>query len=287
MMNKSTYFTQPVNDFVEWLAQRLCGAPIRFAAPNTKHYLHLHDALAVYQWPPRLKAPLPVSDPGLPYIHPSLPPLPGGSNLAANTALLSSIENALSKSYAAGASHGNQLAGAVAATFHWGGVYTKRGNGAWLLKNHHQLHGILSGFALDHARGDDVSKASNLRFNSGMTKVYALLLSDFIIYDSRVAASLAWLAHNWWTTWLKRPAGAFPTELKFGCLAANGSMAPFRNPTTTVFPTLWNSPYKHYTWNVRANWILGDAHKLAGGSSRFANLREVEAALFQMGDRVC
>lgn len=286
-MNKSTYVTQSVKDFVDWLAQRLSGAPIHFAAPKAKPYQYLHDALAVYEWPPRLKAPLPVSVLGLPYLHPPLPPLPGGSNLAANTALLSSLENALSTSYAAGASHGNQLAGAVAATFHWGGVYTKRGNGAWLLKNHHQLHGILGGFALDHARGDDVSKVPNLRFNSGMTKVYALLLSDFIIYDSRVAGALAWLAHSWWTTWLKRSTLLFPAELMFGCLAANGSMAPFRNPDATVFPTLRNSPYKHYTWNVRANWILGDAHKLAGGSSGFANLREVEAALFQMGDRVC
>jgi hypothetical protein len=168
-----------------------------------------------------------------------------------------------------------------------GGVYTKPGNGAWLLKNHHQLHGILSGFARDHAHGDDESKEADLRFNSGMTKVYALLLSDFIIYDSRVAAALAWLALDWWTTRLKRSAGALPAELKFGCLAANGSMAPFRNPDPTVFPTLWNSPHRHYTWNVRANWVLGDAHKLAGGSSRFASLREVEAALFQMGDRVC
>lgn len=286
-MNRSTYFTQPVNDFVDWLAQRLCGAPIHFAVPKAMPYQHLHDALAAYQWPPKLKVPLPVKVAGLPYIHPSLFPLPGGSNLAANTVLLSSLQNALSTSYATGTSHSKQLAGAVAATFHWGGVYTKPGNGAWLLKNHHQLHGILSGFARDHARGDDVSKVSDLRFNSGMTKVYALLLSDFIIYDSRVAAALAWLALDWWTTWSKRSAGALPAELKFGCLAANGSMAPFRNPAPTVFPTLWNSPHRHYTWNVRANWILGDAYKLGGGSSRFANLREVEAALFQMGDKVC
>lgn len=286
-MNRFTYFTQPVNDFVNWLAQRLCGAPILFAVPKAKPYQHLHDALAAYQWPPKLKVPLPVKAPGLPYIHPLLPPLPGGSGLAANTALLSSLQSALSTSYSTGATLSNQLAGAVAATLHWGGVYTKPGNGAWLLKNHHQLHDILSEFARDHARGEDVSIVSDLRFNSGMTKVYALLLSDFIIYDSRVAGALAWLALNWWTIWLNRPAGTLPGELKFGCLAANGSMAPFRNPTTAVFPTLWNSPYKHYTWNVRANWILGDAHKLAGGSSRFANLRELEAALFQMGDRVC
>lgn len=286
-MNKSTYVTRSVKDFVDWLAQRLCGAPIHFAAPKAKPYQSLHDALAAYQWPPRFKAPLLVSVSGRPYIHPSLPSLLGGSNFAVNTASLSSLENALSTSYTAGTSRSNQLAGAVAATFHWGGVYTKRGNGAWLLNNHHQLHGILNGFVRDHARGDDISTVPNLRFNSGMTKVYALLLSDFIIYDSRVAAALAWMAHSWWTTWLKRSTLSFPAELMFGCLAANGSMAPFRNPDPTVFPTLRNSPYKHYTWNVRANWILGDAHKLAGGISGFANLREVEAALFQMGDRVC
>jgi hypothetical protein len=49
---------------------------------------------------------------------------------------------------------------------------------------------------------------------------------------------------------------------------------------------LSNRPYEHYQWNVRANWLLGSAQAMAGERSRFANLRQIEAALFQMGNRV-
>ena len=31
------------------------------------------------------------------------------------------------------------------------------------------------------------------RFNAGITKVYSMVLENFIIYDSRVAAALGWL----------------------------------------------------------------------------------------------
>lgn len=38
---------------------------------------------------------------------------------------------------------------------------------------------------------------ADLRSNAGLTKVYSLVLDDFIIYDSRVAAALAWLVMIW------------------------------------------------------------------------------------------
>lgn len=285
-MDRATYFTPDVVDFVGWLAERLCGAPIHFAVIGAAQYVHLHDALSAYAWPPKLKVPLSCHVPGLPYVHPSLPSLKGGSGLDANTLLLSTLEEALRASFSDDPAHRPKLAGAVAAVLHWGGVYTKPGNGAWLLKNHHQLKEILSTFAADHARGNDISKVSELRFNSGMTKVYALLLENFIIYDSRVAASLAWLVRDWWTGSLKRPISNLPEELKFGCLTANGSAAKRRNPDALVFPNLRGSPRRHYTWNTRANWILDSACNQAGKGSRFKSLREVEAALFQMGNHV-
>ncbi|MHB2080818.1 hypothetical protein [Pseudomonas asiatica] len=41
--------------------------------------------------------------------------------------------------------------------------------------------------------GYPVLRSKHLRFNAGMTKVYALICEDFLIYDSRVAAALGWL----------------------------------------------------------------------------------------------
>jgi hypothetical protein len=119
-----------------------------------------------------------------------------------------------------------------------------------------------------------------------MTKVYSLLIDDFIIYDSRVAAALAWLARRWWTVDLAQPAQTLPELLKFACLPRNGTMAPYSNPDAALFPTLKQKPYDHYTWNVRANWLLATALIVAGPCTVFGSLREAEAALFQMGDRV-
>ena len=147
------------------------------------------------------------------------------------------------------------------------------------------LHAVLNAVLLDHAGGDDISKVSGLRFNAGMTKVYALLIPDFVIYDSRVAASLTWLANHWWTNVKQLSQATLPTNLRFGTLPANGSAQGHRNAAPSTFPVITRAD-DHYTWNVRANWLLSDALRQAGRSSKFATLREIEAALFQMGDRV-
>lgn len=44
---------------------------------------------------------------------------------------------------------------------------------------------------------DDNSALKVRRFNAGMSKVYSLIVADFIIYDSRVAAALAWFVARW------------------------------------------------------------------------------------------
>lgn len=288
-MHQSQYTTGRVVDFIEWLARRLDGAPIHFAVPGTASYVHLHDALNAYQWPPRAKAPLPPSVPGFPYRHPVVPPMLRNSDLATNAAVLGTLQHELRKAYTGGAAKHVELAGAVAAIFHWGGVYTNKnnkGNKPWLLHNHVGLHAILNAFVFDHSRGDDTTTIANLRFNSGMTKVYALLLEDFIIYDSRVAAALAWLVRRWWVDDLRQTVNSLPSSLRFGCLPGNGKMALFRNPDRSVFTTLRSDPAAHYLWNVRANWLLGAALAKAERPVNFPDLRSIEAALFQMGRKV-
>lgn len=285
-MNQTQYLAGQVSDFADWLASRLNGAPIHFSAPGTASYVHLHHALSAYQWPPRAKAPLPISAPGFPYRHPVVPPLLRNSNLATNAALLATLQRELRKAYSGGTANPLELAGVVAAIFHWGGVYTSKGNKSWLLQNHLALHTVLRGVELDHSRGDDTTTIAGLRFNSGMTKVYSLLIDDFIIYDSRVAAALAWLVHRWWVVDLRKSVNGLPPLLRFGCLPGNGKMAPFRNPDKAVFTTLRSNPAEHYMWNVRANWLLGAAFAKANRPVNFPDLRSVEAALFQMGLKV-
>lgn len=288
-MNRTQYLTYDVAQFRDWLAQCLAGQSINFAVAGTA-YLTLADARTAYAWPPRAVAGLPNPHNGYPYIHPAVPRLAANANLTDNAVVLQLLQQSLRSAYAAGPILTMELAGAVAGLLHWGGVYrdNKRGGGnkPWLAANHANLHQILRAVEMDHARGDDQSQVMNLRFNAGMTKVYALLIDDFVIYDSRVAAALGWLAVAWWTQVQRKPLAVLPADLRFGCLPANGKAAGHRNPAPGVIPNLINAPGRHYTWNVRANWLLTSALAAAGTASQFTMLRETEAALFQLGQRV-
>lgn len=289
-MRAEDYLQGDVARFCQWLSQRLGGDPIHFAVPgHDKQFLTLHEALQAYAWPLKKLAGLPNPDPVYPYRHPEVPTLLAKGSLAANTAVLRLIQQALRAAYHAGPASPEALAGAVAATFHWGGVYKETpfgGNKPWLAGNYHGLFAILENVVNDHVRGDDESRVRDLRFNAGMTKVYSLLIDDFVIYDSRVAASLAWLVLNWWTQVEGKPSDQLHEHLRFLCLPGNGNASKRRNPQPQLFKTRATAPYEHYKWNVRLNWLLRGAQQRAGERSRFSSLREIEAALFQMGERV-
>lgn len=220
------------------------------------------------------------------HIYPVLPRLAASSGLESNTAVLNNLQDALRTAFMG--QNTLRLAGAIAGILHWGGVYTTTrggGNKPWLARNYTRLRDLLNQVVIDHASGSDVSTVSELRFNAGMTKVYALLLDDFIIYDSRVAASLTWLALHWWKDVKNSNSIQLPAALRFGTLPPRGNARGHRNAAPGIFHEIKRAQ-DHYMWNVRANWLLSDALSLAGKESQFATLREVEAALFQMGDRV-
>lgn len=285
------YLQDDVALFSRWLAERLSGQPIDFAiAAYPAAYPTLQDALNDYNWPPRKISALVDSAMDV-YRYPaSIVDLPGRSGIVVNSQMLKQLQRALHDAYSRGNTANFELAGAVAAILNWGGVYATvwktKGNKPWLAANHLGLYDLLKAVVQDHARGEDQSRITDLRFNSGMTKVYSLLIDDFIIYDSRVAAALAWLVITWWRTSRKQSDDSLPLALRFGCLPANGKGGAFRNPQRLLFPTLRSCPARHYTWNMRANWLLGDALKQAGSASHFSSLRDIEAALFQMGARV-
>lgn len=282
-MNQSQYLAdQEVGHFRNWLTERLQGQPIALAK-----YPNLLSAKEEYTWPLKRLNGLPKAT--HPYAFPVLPTLPARSSLESNQVVLRHLQNELRCSYrdAQIDQQGAQrLAGVVAAIFYWGGVFTRTRNGGnkpWLEQNAHRLRATLSAVIADMVSGEDRSQITDLRFNSGMTKVYSLLVDDFVIYDSRVAASLAWLVRHWWCDDQRMAESALPSLLRFGCLAGNGIAESRRRPSP-VFPMLRNDPHGHYRWNIRTNWLLNDALIAAGENTDFRSLREVEAALFQMGD---
>ena len=119
--------------------------------------------------------------------------------------------------------------------------------------------------------------------NAGFTKIYSLLLDRFPIYDSRVAASLAYLVRLY-----SEEAGLarVPSALAFGIPASRGSGN--RDPSTPQlrFPRLWPAqPRKYADSNLRAAWLLGQVSRLGpfGDLPEDEALRALEAALFMVG----
>ena len=97
------------------------------------------------------------------------------------------------------------LAQWIKAVLFWGGVYTRHrnggGNAGWL-DDRVQAEDLAVNLRAALAALTDASVyfdrgPTDLRSNAGLTKVYSLVLDDFIIYDSRVAAALAWLVTVW------------------------------------------------------------------------------------------
>lgn len=188
-----------------------------------------------------------------------------------------------------------KLAGWVRVIMEWGGVFKRRGNGAWLNNTGRGLHGYLER-ALSALVADDddlLMRMADLRSNAGTTKVHALALPNFVIYDSRVAAALAWLVQSW----ARASVRVVPDHLRFGCMHANTKKQPRtpRTPDALIFKYFSPSGHvrnhrKHATWNRRANWIIEHMAKASTVNAAGERLprtwsgREIEAALFMMGE---
>ncbi len=133
---------------------------------------------------------------------------------------------------------------------------------------------------------DDELKGFDLRFNAGLSKVYSLLLDDFVIYDSRVAAALGWLVVRYCHA---HQLSAVPGTLAFpwssGREAASVSDAKRRDPSDGKyqFPRLGDARL-HARWNLRASWLI---QALAARLPDFCNLpdgiRALESSLFMWG----
>lgn len=147
------------------------------------------------------------------------------------------------------------------------------------------------------------SESSPYRMNAGYTKVYSLLCDDFIIYDSRVAATLGFLVSKYCE---KKQLKSVPRSLYFPYLVGKESNTKkvdeikCRNPSevsTFQFHKL-NDNSVHAMWNVQANLILSKAVKSSKNISNWTyeskdgtdikltkkdQLRALEAAFFMIG----
>lgn len=119
--------------------------------------------------------------------------------------------------------------------------------------------------------------------NSGFTKIHSLIIDDFVIYDSRVAAALGMLVFMFCKDTGKT---SIPVELQFahgGSRKNPNSINDRRDPSSGVFkfPPINSSHTVHVINNIKANWLLKKV--VEKSNSNFVSLRQLEAALFMIG----
>lgn len=183
-MIKSEFLDQDdVTSFIGWFAKHLSDASRlghRYTMPRSRRieFTNLADALARYEWNFRALEGV----------------CPKGRTLAENGRALEKLKDSLRDAVANGKD--TQACEAAINVMKWGGVMN--GNADWLREKKEGLATLLRDVSIGLKEDDDDAKVlgAGLRFNAGMTKVYSLLLDNFIIYDSRVAASLAWFVRT-------------------------------------------------------------------------------------------
>lgn len=262
-MQKDEYLQlAPVRSFTKWFAsdeaQKLSHNYFNLAKKSKVSFKDLPDAFVKYEW------------------H---------GNLDKNAKILDTIRIELRSAIQ---SHNfEQFQKGALELMKWGG--TGRGNNEWL-SHKANFEVIYNTIQLLESGSDDlaeIGKVKSLRFNSGLTKVYSLLIDNFIIYDSRVAAAL-----SWYVVKFSESSGEsiIPKELKFACMKAKGGKQT-RNPSNKSYDFEYTKLYKpeiHAMWNIRSSWILKAALDLMGNSKYQSNpnvdpLRALEAALFMWG----
>jgi hypothetical protein len=127
-----------------------------------------------------------------------------------------------------------------------------------------------------------------IKINAGFTKIYSVIVNDFIIYDSRVGAALCMLVREFCK---ESNINDVPKELCFAWdngKTDNPAHKFRRNPDkgNYKFPKLKNNNW--IEMNVKASWLLKEI--LEGGNSKFRSLsdplRSLEAALFMIGYQI-
>lgn len=282
-MRKEQFLSHPeTKKFVQYFAAALDGSRRIDFRHSGGSDARISDALFRYAWPHRratIHAPTGDRD------------LPAWSGLEANNLILQELSRGIRRSLTRRIVQHTELNDWSRAILQWGGVLTGRGNGRWL-ESMSRRRGLADYFrrATNALKRDDelgISALRDLRSNAGMTKVYSLLLDDFVIYDSRVAAALAWLVYRW----AQHERVDVPEHLRFVCMKGRTTKTrmKLRSPDKEVFPFVVASGpvenhVRHARWNLRANWIIQAAINHRGRSISVWDSRKVEAALFMMGE---
>jgi hypothetical protein len=278
-MNRQEFLEKKVvKDFIDWIIPRISGE-IRFfhqyenLKEKTTWSCHsIYNAYENYSW--RFSC-----------IIPGIEKKVSGNSYKESEKALEQIEFGLKSALKNG---DIELFGKFAISIlEWGGV--TRSNDVKLEKLN---VGILEYFnstieRLDTLNVDTNDDFSGIMMNSGFTKIYSLLIKDFIIYDSRVGAALGLLVKFFLQ---ENNLDYIPGELAF----AYGNARPTkgdksdinrRNPSNDrfKFPVLRNNDKHHIFNNIRANWLLKEISNKSLFKNESSPIRALESAFFMIG----
>lgn len=285
-MGKEEYLADPdVKSFISWM-DKLLDLPDGF---RHQYYLAkakqqwqcncLYDAYDNYWWHYKLKCPLQGKEISGTSIQESI----GYMNLLAK-ALRNSVENRDT----------GLLRMSALAMLEWGGV----------LNRNRQLIEDMGEEICDYFMWvkDNLNLTSThlgdhqgIIINSGFTKIYSLLIDDFIMYDGRVGAALGLLGRMYAE---EIQLGKIPEMIKFSF--GSGKVSPGRkrdvnrrNPSTKKykFSSFNGNQHRHINDNIKASWLLKQLAEKT--TSRFSlipqdkplntRLTAIQSALFMVG----
>ena len=163
----------------------------------------------------------------------------------------------------------------------WGGVY-KAGNkkkcndtNYSLLKDYTEVINKWN----DILNNEDFSENDSFHFqsNAGFTKVYSLILKDFIIYDSRVSVAMAYIIDRIFKS-------KIPDFLQLYIPPSYiASENQDRRVVNNIFRSTNSNKGRHFFSNVIANLILKAVLTKVQENDGNATLRDIESALFMIG----
>jgi len=280
-VNRTAYLSDTdVCDFLAWLDPRL-DVPGQFQHAYTSprsgpwQCTSVYDAYERYTWP--FKTALPPADTEV-----------VGKTFEESYLVLSSLQTYLRSAVQrddVSAFHAGALS-----VLRWGGVLPR--NRTTLVDLRERTIDVFSAACqqLRPATADLDELADVGLMNAGFTKVYALLIDDFPIYDGRVGAALGYLVRLYA---VEAGKVSIPPTLRFAWGAAKGAPGGARknrNPSTGTlrFPKLRADVRQHARCNLMAAWLLGEISQRGafGRLSAPERMRAVEAALFMIGYEV-
>ena len=205
-----------------------------------------------------------------------------GSSRDSNFAILDSLSSLLRQ--AADQERATEFLKVAIAVADWGGV---RQNRARLKKlGADVLSDVCADAALLDPATADLSRLGEVRhLNAGFSKIHALLLDEFPIYDSRVACSLASMVRRYCE---ENCRDAVPSQLAFSIPPSRGGFE--RNPSVGAlhFPYMrWGDARQYAKSNVIAAWMLADLadHGPFGTLASDRRLLALQSAMFMLGYR--